>query len=55
MKTEQACINGEVALRMRYTKYSNHLMTNLLYLVVILLIATAPNFYMPYIHIYIDD
>ena len=31
-----------VALRMRYTKYSDNLMTNLLYLVVLLLIATAP-------------
>lgn len=27
---------------MRYTKYSNYLMTNLLYFVVLLLIATAP-------------
>ena len=36
VKPEQACISGAVALRMRYTKYSNHLMTNLLYFVVIL-------------------
>ena len=34
---------GAVTLRMRYTKYSDNLMTNLLYLVVLLLIATAPN------------
>ena len=34
--------NGAVALRMRYSKYSNNLTTNLLYLVVLLLIATAP-------------
>lgn len=27
---------------MRYTKYSNYLMINLLYFVVLLLIATAP-------------
>ena len=32
-----------VALRMRYTKYNENLMTNLLYLVVVLLIATAPS------------
>ena len=35
-------IMGAVALQMRYTKYSNHLMINLLYFVVLLLIATAP-------------
>ena len=35
-------IMGAVALQMRYTKYSNYLMINLLYFVVLLLIATAP-------------
>ena len=35
-------IREAVALRMRYTKYSDNLMTNLLYLVVLLLIVTAP-------------
>ena len=33
---------GAVALQMRYTKYSDYLMINLLYFVVLLLIATAP-------------
>ena len=32
---------GAVTLRMRYTKYSDNSITNLLYLVVLLLIATA--------------
>jgi len=32
-----------VTLRMRYTKYNENLMTNLLYLVVFLLIATVPS------------
>ena len=35
---------GDVALRMRYTKYSDNLMINLIYLVVLLLIATGSNF-----------
>ena len=35
-------IMGAVALQMRYTKYSDYLMINLLYFVVLLLIATAP-------------
>ena len=55
MKTEQAYISGAVALKMRYTKYSDNSMTNLLYLVALLLIATAHNFYIPSIRIYTDD
>ena len=35
-------IMGAVALQMRYTKYSDNLMTNILYFVVLLIIATAP-------------
>ena len=34
---------GAVTLRVRYTKYSNNSMINLLYIVILLLIATAPE------------
>ena len=33
---------GAAALRMKYTKYCDNLIINLLYLVVLLLIATTP-------------
>ncbi|ESL04758.1 hypothetical protein GCWU000282_00006 [Catonella morbi ATCC 51271] len=34
--------NEVVALRIRYTKYSDNLMINLIYLVALLIVATAP-------------
>ncbi|ESL03005.1 hypothetical protein GCWU000282_01878 [Catonella morbi ATCC 51271] len=41
VKPKQSCIIGVVALRIRYTKYSDNLMINLLYRVALLLVAST--------------